>query len=194
MMVITIARKPFKGALIDNVQENLCGGIHIDVCRISTSDKLSVGSNNRSNGSLNFGMKDNKAVQGQHKEGRWPANTILSHLGGCVCVGTKRVKASVNHHVSKTSIGDGKTYQGGEQRTGHSFADKDGLETVPDWVCLEGCPVAALDVQSGILKSGAMNSIAEGGQYTTFGKMYPRRVVNPASSGGASRFFKKVRE
>ena len=55
--------------------------------------------------------------------------------------------------------------------------------------CEDGCPVAALDEQSGTLKSGAMDSIAKGDQYNTYGKMYERRVTNPASEGGASRFF-----
>jgi hypothetical protein len=72
------------------------------------------------------------------------------------------------------------------------FVDDDGNETVANWVCVEGCPVAALDNQSGILKSGAMDSIAKAAQYTTYGKMYERRVTNPASEGGASRFFKQV--
>lgn len=47
-----------------------------------------------------------------------------------------------------------------------------------------------MDEQSGIRKSGAMDSITKGGQFNTYGKQYPRRVVNPASEGGASRFFK----
>ena len=51
-----------------------------------------------------------------------------------------------------------------------------------------------MDKQSGILKSGAMDSIAKGGQHTTYGMMYERRVVNSASVGGASRFFKVVEE
>ena len=38
-------------------------------------------------------------------------------------------------------------------------------------------------------KSGAMNSIAKGSQYNTYGKMYERQVTNPASEGSASRFF-----
>ena len=54
--------------------------------------------------------------------------------------------------------------------------------------------VKIMDKQSGVLKSGAMDSIAKGGQHTTYGKMYERRVVNPASVGGASRFFKVVKE
>ena len=77
------------------------------------------------------------------------------------------------------------------RKQGHT--DKDGKETVANWICEDGCPVKALDDQSGILKSGAMDSIAKGGQYTTYGKMYERRVVNPASEGGASRFFKQVK-
>lgn len=51
-----------------------------------------------------------------------------------------------------------------------------------------------MDKQSGILKSGAMDSIAKGGQHTTYGMMYERRVINSASVGGASRFFKVVKE
>lgn len=38
-------------------------------------------------------------------------------------------------------------------------------------------------------KSGAMNSIAKGSQYNTYGKMYERRVINQASEGSAARFF-----
>lgn len=38
-------------------------------------------------------------------------------------------------------------------------------------------------------KSGAMNSIAKGSQYNTYGKMYERKVTNEASEGSAARFF-----
>ena len=41
-------------------------------------------------------------------------------------------------------------------------------------------------------KSGAMNSIAKGNQYNTYGKMYERVVTNQASEGNASRFFKSI--
>jgi DNA modification methylase len=53
----------------------------------------------------------------------------------------------------------------------------------------EDCPIKILDEQSGVLKSGAMNSIAKGGQYNVYSKMNERRVVSPPSVGGASRFF-----
>ena len=38
-------------------------------------------------------------------------------------------------------------------------------------------------------KSGAMNSVAKGKQYNTYGKMYERNVVNQANEGSAARFF-----
>ena len=52
-MIITIVRKPFKGALINNIRESQCGGLSIDLCRIS----------------INEGSTEN---------GRWPANFILN--------------------------------------------------------------------------------------------------------------------
>jgi site-specific DNA-methyltransferase (adenine-specific) len=58
-----------------------------------------------------------------------------------------------------------------------------------DWNCVDDCPIKVLDEQSGILKSGAMDSIAKGGKYNVYSTMTERRVVNQASQGGASRFF-----
>jgi len=46
-----------------------------------------------------------------------------------------------------------------------------------------------MDEQSGILKSGAMDSVTKGGKFNVYGQMSERRVVNPPSEGGASRFF-----
>lgn len=63
---ITMARKPAKVATL----------LNIDACRVATEDVLSIGSNNRTNASINFGMADNRAAQGQHDAGRYPANLI----------------------------------------------------------------------------------------------------------------------
>jgi hypothetical protein len=62
----------------------------------------------------------------------------------------------------------------------------------PANIILDEHTAELLDEQSGILKSGAMNSITKGHDeetFNTYGKQYVRRVVNQASSGGASRFF-----
>jgi len=64
---IVMARKPLEGTNIDNVLKYGTGGINIDGCRIETDEKLNIGSNNRENGVVNFGMKDNKDSQKQNK-------------------------------------------------------------------------------------------------------------------------------
>lgn len=74
---IIVARKPLIGTVAENVLTFGTGGLNIDGSRVETNDKLSIGSNNRSNSNINFGMTDNKEAQGQNDLGRWPANVIL---------------------------------------------------------------------------------------------------------------------
>ena len=78
---IIVARKPFKGSLVDNVIENGVGGINIDECRVENSN----------NEKLTRKLYDNpswkncsKAGQGSINDtsdrlGRFPANTILTY-------------------------------------------------------------------------------------------------------------------
>ncbi len=72
---IILARKPLQGTVAANVQRHGTGAINIDACRIATSDVLSIGTNNRSNGAINFGMTGDSSDQ--HPMGRWPANVLL---------------------------------------------------------------------------------------------------------------------
>lgn len=74
---VIVARKPLIGTVAENVLTYGTGGLNIDGSRVKTTEKLSIGSNNRSNSNVNFGMVDNKDAQGQHELGRWPANVIL---------------------------------------------------------------------------------------------------------------------
>ena len=71
---IIVARKPFKGSLVDNVIENGVGGINIDECRVGTNEKMSYSSSNKK-GTTNFGTGTTK----QNINGRFPANTILTY-------------------------------------------------------------------------------------------------------------------
>lgn len=202
MKAITVARKPLSGTVATTTLEHGCGGLNIDACR--------VGSETRQSAQKDFSaVWGNKWGSGEHlpttgsKEvsGRWPANLILQHLDGCRQDGVKRVKAcgvgAVSRSTGKENGGQTGAAYGAESRTAGTemvnHADLDGKETVANWICVDGCPVKALDERSGTLKSGAMDSVAKGGQYTTYGKMYERRVVSPASEGGASRFFKQVK-
>ena len=71
---------------------------------------------------------------------------------------------------------------------------QDGTETVAAWTCAPGCPVAALDAQSGVLspqgspkrvdtRDSSFLGTGFGGGVTTF----------YGDTGGASRFFKQVK-
>lgn len=76
-MLITLARKPLTGGVVQNVLAHGTGALNVDACRISTSEILSIGSNNRSHGAVNYGMKNDKQAQVQHTAGRWPANILI---------------------------------------------------------------------------------------------------------------------
>jgi hypothetical protein len=51
--------------------------------------------------------------------GRFPSNFAMVHHPDCVCVGTKE-----------------------------SCGDEGGIETIPDWRCVDGCPVKSLETQN----------------------------------------------
>ncbi len=187
---IVLARKPLaEKTIVANVLEYGVGGINIDESRVGTE-----GATKRSHQSSfqNEGIKGNvHATRGYRsghdviklKAGRFPANVLFTHHSECKLIGNKVVKG--DGHAPKLSKGNpfgGKNDQKHEERYFNQ-------EVVEDWICHEECPIRILDSQSGILKSGKMDSIAKGGKFNTYGKMYERRVVNSASKGGASRFF-----
>ena len=89
---IIVARKPFKGSLVDNVIENGVGGINIDECRVEyekttnpatnplyrqqNADKYKqVQGGELSNGAVSWTSGKNGVNEG----GRFPANTILTY-------------------------------------------------------------------------------------------------------------------
>lgn len=75
---------------------------------------------------------------------------------GCQRVGTRRVRGGNGVRGSdagNTMYGGGKGMN--RPTTGQTvgYADADGLETVDDWRCVDGCPVKALAEQSGERKA-----------------------------------------
>lgn len=83
---IIVARKPFKGSLVDNVIENGVGGINIDECRVETADNIKStkrGSgvfSETANGKITGWNKDDYNGDYQpNEQGRFPANTILTY-------------------------------------------------------------------------------------------------------------------
>lgn len=74
---IIIARKPFKGSLVDNVIKNGVGGINIDECRVGNEVMINKGMSS-------LGVMHDDNWQSNRKvvskvEGRFPANTILTY-------------------------------------------------------------------------------------------------------------------
>jgi len=127
-----------------------------------------------------------------HDDGRWPPNVVLSHAEACAYLGVKRVRGitgGTGHH--KNSIYGKLSYDEGAPVK--DYADADGMETVEAWDCADGCPVAALDRQSGVLTSGAnparRSSDKTRDAYGKFEGQAECTVYRGADSGGASRFF-----
>lgn len=197
-----------------NVLEHGTGALNIDGTRISTEDNLNGGTyspggnKNPLPGDTRIGASAGMFVEGggrlpgefKQPEGRWPANLILQHLPDCEIVGSRKVKT--NTPSQKLTCG-GATgicygdYKGERSTVGH--ADETGKETIPAWECEPGCPVAALDEQSGDRPSTWTNTEKrqhsnaqplskfrpDQGTYMPQGPLY-------ADKGGASRFFKQV--
>ena len=87
---IIVARKPFKGSLVDNVIKNGVGGINIDECRIVCNDKVKM--NIRDTSSCSDGwnrpwmddkekdkLRQEIAIEKANNLGRFPANVIITY-------------------------------------------------------------------------------------------------------------------
>ena len=140
--------------------------------------------------------------------GRWPANVILQHLDGCRCAGIKRVRATSIHGESIAVRRSGVHHTaGGHQSVGRKqpvtgHADKDGKETIANWVCGPGCPVARLDEQSGVTTSTGGRTVNISTTSTIYGggKGLGQALSSDevrgdpgfGDTGGASRFYKQI--
>lgn len=85
--------------------------------------------------------------------GRWPSNFLLTHNFDCEKIGVKRVKPLEGHRPNPVGKQADGNIRFNEKPAGYqklSYTDPGGLETVDDWICTEGCPVAKLGRQSGI--------------------------------------------
>jgi len=82
-----LARKPFKGTLVNNVLTHGCGCLHIDACRIPTDWTERSPSWHASGTSAKPDEEKIAAPPGTgiqcHPDGRWPTNVVMSHATGC---------------------------------------------------------------------------------------------------------------
>lgn len=114
------------------------------------------------------------------------------YAGGCKKVGTKQVRGNGHHPASRPA---GSQTSGPSGHVGQEGLEERhaGVETVDAWECAEGCPVAALDAQSGTLVSGVMKGEQRGwGRHGIYGVGGTTPAISYADAGGASRFFPQL--
>ena len=200
MRVIHVLRKPLSEKTVAaNVLKHGTGAINVDASRVLSGPS----EGGKSSGGNAFGQdagwnKTDVYVQGIDRsmsKGRWPGNLILQHLDGCRCEGAKQLRSSAEGKSGGHSWGlvndDGWEPRGVPDT--RPWLGPDGLETVPDWRCSSGCPVADLDEQSGELHSRGNRKPSTSGEGS--GNTPPRQADHgpgEEGGGGASRFFKQV--
>lgn len=112
---IIVARKPFKGSVVDNIIKYRVGGINIDECRIENTnadnydlEKRQVSKAVRSNNDGWFldKMRNYSTKHGVVDNGRFPANVILTYDETDfdeVCGGMPYTKNNTKTHSAKNS-------------------------------------------------------------------------------------------
>ena len=79
---IIVARKPFKGSLVDNVIENGVGGLNIDECRVAFDGEAAWKPQKSGKSSRAFQSEETTTAGGEcaaNENGRFPANVILTY-------------------------------------------------------------------------------------------------------------------
>ena len=127
---IIVARKPFKGSLVDNVIKNGVGGINIDECRVGneiikggTMPKMGAGDL----GVCNYATVGAERLERQDNIGRFPANTILTYDDNDfdeVCGGFPNTNGGKRHNTV-VRLEDSTSYGGkaGSINTRNEFND-----------------------------------------------------------------------
>lgn len=205
-----LCRKPLsESTLAKNVLKHGTGGINIDACRVSThGEVVSTGfPSSIRNDSCdehegwdrpwkqdleNYASRKEETLNRTNTLGRWPPNTILSHSPECVRVGEKVVKVAYSQPTRGNN--DSGLFPLGNSQQGKliGYANPDGLETVDEYICVDGCPVAELDRQSGdttrwFNKTRTGDGKSKNG--TVFGQHAGGGKAPYLDSGGASRYF-----
>ena len=216
MRVITVARRPLsEGSIASNTLAHGCGAVNIGGCRIATGDSLNGGayaedatpragedmwSANRKGDTRVFQRGKEHAGEFVQPTGRWPANLVLVHLDGCYPTGGTHVVSSPRPYVAGTRTGGfGGAIGNPLGSVSVHYGAEDGTESVPEWHCVPGCPVAEVDAQSGV-SSGVVRQPTGRPVYPTDGgavewnanSVTDDTVRGFADAGGASRFFKHV--
>ena len=103
---ITMARKPFKGTVANNVLKNGVGGINIDGCRVGTTTETHSKSKESAKGSGIFGEYGEVKTEIKNY-GRFPANIILDEEAGKMLDEQSGIVKSGEPKMRKSLVGFG---------------------------------------------------------------------------------------
>ena len=207
---LVVARKPFVGSCVANLEAHGTGHLNTEACRLATNDDLNGGvyaTASIERDQMWGGEAGNSWKRGSERaggfvqpSGRWPANVLLSHDERCVQVGMTISRGNAQHGqdrgVRPPGLGDVGSPNGDGRPAGALHEDME----VPLFACVPGCPVRALDDQAGKRRSGRLEpyhrrKVARMGR----GGVYGDDDGDPESAskgrtfggdeGGPSRFF-----
>lgn len=198
---IIVFQRSYDGRPLENIVETGAGALNINGGRIGTEEKLDGGSSEGERKNSITGDKRKGAALGMfapgakrnenwiQPQGRWPANFILTHLPECQMI---EMRESDSYQINRFTDG-AKPFGDG---AGHEFESEEVQGgQVPVWECIDGCPVKALDKQTGTLTSGtgavkkASSAGHQGSVYGAESRPEGTPNVEDGDSGGASRFF-----
>jgi len=196
---ICVARKPFKGTLVDNVLKHGAGAINVGACKVATSEtiKTTTGCGFKTGKFTGGAGRGEPTLEGEaweNNSGRWPPNLCFSHTD-CEQVGVKRVKSG-NHGQGAGGYGAANLYGDGDRTLDVSGGY--GTEIVPDMRCADDCPVKALGEMSGVTSSHDTTGIwsaregREGATSPGWGmkaRGADEKEPGRADTGTAARFF-----
>ena len=205
---IVVARKPLIGTVAANVERHGTGAINIDGCRakLPAGEKVhDVRSDPANRGGVvgadwsrhqadTFQAAQAASVERTNTMGRWPPNVLLGHADGCERIGERIVRGDGHFPAVRPAGGDRAGAAGHAGQGGLEERSLDG-EVVEAWRCVEGCPVALLDAQSGPAGAGGAASGPSLRDPTEATRAYGARAGLDGEppfygdEGGASRFF-----
>ena len=198
-------RRDLSGSTVaETVLKYGTGGLNVDGCRVGSTKRVPGGLSRTPgqslSGSVDGSLRRETGEEGGHNPnvGRWPTNMVFVHSEGCKREGVKRIRGGAptpsgfdryNKALSEHGYRPGE-YQKGSPPSPPSRVDASGQETITNWICTDGCPVRALDEQSGVLKSGDLLPSHATGKNPWVTSSRPTFTSSwGGDTGGASRFF-----
>jgi site-specific DNA-methyltransferase (adenine-specific) len=195
-----LVRKPLREKTVaEQVLKTGTGGINVDGSRVSTQEKLTIHTRTDSgqrDQRDTYSGGDFKSIPARYETsgqaiGRWPANVVLSHSPECKKLGTKKIPNVGGSTSGENAFGQDSGWNAHNNRPTEIKRNRDesGQETIEDWECAPGCPVGALNEQSGTSRS----AVRIGGEGEPLDPdqnwRFKRAEGGYSDTGGASRFF-----